>query len=1029
MTRKHSGTASEFDVTPPASVDARIEKAQRERSPPAVLTVYDPIKPVIDERSILRHIYQRAYAEPVGRKSWKPRKERPLPTLDGIVACLDIETIKHILTFGVCEIFERRKLRERCVFYRDDLPTVDPEGFARLRSICIAVDLPLRSREWLFQNVIWPARKHGWTICGYNPIYDLSHLSDSFEPATKTARQGARFCNGFAFKKRLTNGDEPVFLRVKRDDRHHVRYDMKRAVVLDLAAPVFAHTDRNHSLATACHAFGISFDERPGKHSGEITRENVEGCLYDVRKTSELLWAVDAEHAKLPVTLPLSRASTGASINKACQGSMGVQPRLQAQPDFPKEYCGFAARAYAGGWVEADGIKTVLPCVYSDILSAYPGCVALGGLWFEHVIPATLDVQEIEPSQIEALLAELRERPDDLFDRAIWKRLGFFALVDPNDATLPARAVIDDAGVTQRDALADRQSRASHTNVTIGPVRSHCPLWVAGPDLAAAAINGGALKVVRAWRLQGRGLQETLRPIRLRGFDFDPRIDDFPKRLIELRKASTDDELDDRRRNTGYKVIANSIYGMMAETNPVDIDPDDEDRAMRPVRVYADRTYETSVDRPERPGRFSFFPTASLITSFTRLLIALGKHLVERAGGFVCYVDTDSLCICASRDGGFVPCEFGPYVLPDGRRAVRALSWAQVEAIRERFTALNPYDQSIENVRGSILKLEDENFVDKARTERCELFVYPIAPKVYALFILDERGEPVIRKCSQHVLGQYRSPIPGDNDPDRRDHRHDWIKAAFVREIRAALGKPAEAFEWERYPAISPLTMTTWSVFKPYRENKELRPFDFLAVGIVNDSHNPVYRAIEEMRHSQSCCKSPRPACALFGDLSKWREQDWRCLRCGESWNFDLRPRLKTYGDVIRHTIQGVARKRLCADGSEPTRESRGLTIPRPVHVETVTPIGKEIIVDPTDTDEEFTAEMLNATAVLEYRDPDEDLEALRSAVREIGVKPVAREIGMSDRRLRAFVNKGVHPHGSTIDKLVSALRKTRRRS
>lgn len=88
-----------------------------------------------------------------------------------------------------------------------------------------------------------------------------------------------------------------------------------------------------------------------------------------------------------------------------------------------------------------------------------------------------------------------------------------------------------------------------------------------------------------------------------------------------------------------------------------------------------------------------------------------------------------------------------------------------------------------------------------------------------------------------------------------------------------------------------------------------------------------------------------------------------------------------------------------------------------------MTAIGKEIIVDPTDTDEELTAEMLNATEVLEYHDPDEDLEALRAAVREIGVKPVAREIGMSDRRLRAIVNKGVHPHGSTTHKLVAAVK------
>ena len=97
----------------------------------------------------------------------------------------------------------------------------------------------------------------------------------------------------------------------------------------------------------------------------------------------------------------------------------------------------------------------------------------------------------------------------------------------------------------------------------------------------------------------------------------------------------------------------------------------------------------------------------------------------------------------------------------------------------------------------------------------------------------------------------------------------------------------------------------------------------------------------------ERCCEEPRPACPLFADPAKWRDQDWRCLRCGKPWDFKLRPRLKTYGSLIRSTLQGIERKRLCADGSEPTARTRGLLIPRPVRVETKTAIGKEGIVDP----------------------------------------------------------------------------------
>jgi hypothetical protein len=313
-----------------------------------------------------------------------------------------------------------------------------------------------------------------------------------------------------------------------------------------------------------------------------------------------------------------------------------------------------------------------------------------------------------------------------------------------------------------------------------------------------------------------------------------------------------------------------------------------------------------------------------------------------------------------------------------------------------------------------VLKLEDENFTDKTRKARCELWCYAVSEKLYALFTLDARGEPVIRKYSSHVLGQYRSPIQGD--------RHGWIMDAWKREIRAAFRKAVKPFTWEPYPALSQLTLTTWSVFEPYRENERLRPFDFLAVGVVNRS--AIDLAIEEVAGFERCCEEPRPACALFPDPAKWREQDWRCLRCGTPWDFERRPRLKTYGSLIRSTLQGVERKRLAADGSVPTRQTRGLLIPRPVRVETKTAIGKEVIVDPTDTDEGLTAEMLGATEVLEYENLSERVDALRAKIRAFGDnKQLAKESGLSDRALRAIVNQGVLPHKSTIEKLEAALR------
>jgi hypothetical protein len=77
---------------------------------------------------------------------------------------------------------------------------------------------------------------------------------------------------------------------------------------------------------------------------------------------------------------------------------------------------------------------------------------------------------------------------------------------------------------------------------------------------------------------------------------------------------------------------------------------------------------------------------------------------------------------------------------------------------------------------------------------------------------------------------------------------------------------------------------------------------------------------------------------------------------------------LKSYRRVVAGLAHSVELKRLCADGTEPMPgKMRGLTIPRPVHVTSIEHMGKEVIVDPTDTPEELTAEQLSATDPVIY--------------------------------------------------------------
>jgi hypothetical protein len=874
-------------------------------------------------------------------------------------------------------------------------------GFKELRTICDALGVRLVSLESIFQQYIWPLRNRGGTVCCFNAPYDLSRIADGWHSATKTDRPGSRYCNGVALTHAFSVCDEnlgafkqvaPAFVRIKRDDRHHVRYDFKNGRVLDLATLAFALTDRNHSLSSACAAFGVPFEDRPGEHSGVISEENVAGCLYDVTKSSELLWALAKEYERHPIALSADKAQSGAAIAKAYLDALGVQPRLVAQPTFEKRYLAYAARCYFGGRVECRIVQTPVPCVYLDFTSMYPTVFSLLNLWFDHVIPAELEPIEMDPKEVQDLLDTIAREPRRLFDRPTWPNLAFFAEVDPNGAFLPARVEVPSIHAK------------SLRNIVLGPVESKRPLWYAGPDLAAAVISGKRRpRVIRAWRLQPTGSQETLRQVNFRGeVGIDPRTDDFFRVLIEQRKRASDDPLDDELRNTGFKVVANSgAYGDFAETNPVDIDPDAEP-TQRPVHVYGDKDFTAYVERPERPGRFCFFPTASLVTAGARLLLSLGFYEVARKRGEIAYCDTDSLIVPATKDGGLVPCDGGPFGLANRQRGIRALSWKQVEAIREQFESLNPYRTG----SGGLLKLEDQNFSGDRKT-RTKLWFYGVSEKVYALFTLDKSGTPNIRKYSAHALGQYRSPIEGDR-------AREWIEMAWRRKILVAFGHSDSAFDWQERPALAQLTLSTWSVMKPYLENPNLRPFDFLLVA------TPTRSVSDFARGYAVCCADPRPSCFLFDDPSAWEAQNWRCLRCGQPFQS---LRFRSYASVLHGTLDGFEVKRLCANGAEPGEDTmRGLTIPRPVRVEKIVEIGKEVIVDPTDTDEGITAEMLTATDALEYVNRDEAIEALRARVREAGIRAVSEGASLSRRHVQEFANGQTIPRSGTIEKLERAL-------
>ncbi len=119
-------------------------------------------------------------------------------------------------------------------------------------------------------------------------------------------------------------------------------------------------------------------------------------------------------------------------------------------------------------------------------------------------------------------------------------------------------------------------------------------------------------------------------------------------------------------------------------------------------------------------------------------MLASLECVVTARGGSYVFCDTDSMAIVAGEAERLLPCPGGPHALPDGREAVKALAWPEIDEIVRTFERLNPYDREV--VPGSVLKVEGEN-ADRATGQRRDLHCYGISAKRYALYNL-EGGEP-----------------------------------------------------------------------------------------------------------------------------------------------------------------------------------------------------------------------------------------------------------------------------------------------
>ncbi len=901
-----------------------------------------------------------------------------------------LDTVQQ-LTFGV---YRRSKLgpsgyecAEEGLFYADDIDAAQLNVLERfiegprnspqidLKRFPPPIRLTLYTRSAFVERVLWRAIRNGAMIVGFNLPFDLSRLAVKSAPADdggwslvlsmrRSRKTGEMEANPERPRIVISSKDSKLAFISLKGIRHPKEWP-HGGRFLDLRTLGWALRNESYSLNAACRDFHV-----PGKlahkPTGLVTFKEIKYCLQDGRATTNLLNAMKREFDQHPFELQPDRAYSPASIAKAYLDVMNIA-RPKVKFDVGDKELGIAMQGYYGGRAECRIRKTPVPVVLTDFTSQYPTVSALLGNW--DVLTAERVTFEDCTDEIRKMLIGLELK--DTFNPKFWKQLSFFAFVLPERDIFPVRTVYN--GRTQ--------------NIGLNYLTSEQPVWFAGPDVVASALLGKVPKIIKAIRIVPHGRQRDLRTTNLAGMvPINPLQDDFYCRVIEQKSVH-------KQTNKGLanflKVLANSgSYGLF-----VQLDPERFEKAVS-VKVFSG---EISFERPyvavEKAGPWYFPPLASLITAGGRLLLAMLERSVRDRRGSYLFCDTDSLCIVSNEHGGLIPCAGGTHKLADGREAVRALSWKEVEDIASQFNGLNPFNRQL--VR-DILKIEDVNRVDSdPQKERRQVFGYAISAKRYVLYTQDGSDFSIV-KASGHGLGYL---YPAKEGFDKRADAPQWVVEAWDWLLRKELGLKFREPSWLDLPGMMRMALTSPNVMREQRP-EWLSPFNFFFLPLLSDLGG----------YPAGCDRSNFKFITPFSsNRQRWKRLKGINVCDGRMYRMEMTPSGKqdkvvpeSFRIILRLYLRRPESKSLAPDETACTADTKGLLKRASILAGQIIPVGKE-----TDRRWEQGEDMsMLDFKVLEYR-PSGNLviadPTLINEIAKLGMRGAIRKTGLSQHTIEAI--------------------------
>ena len=760
----------------------------------------------------------RAYSERPDRKPLGSRAPRRPSEPSEWTLLFDCETTidaAQRLRFGVFQVRRNELLDREGIFY-------DPEALiaaerSLLRKFSAMHRIELLSVKAFREDIFL---KYGYvrhaTVVGFNLPFDISRIAVGHGSARREMR------GGFSFD--ITGKPEHPRVRVKHLNpraslidfgipaeqetprtwrKRGMRISAYRGHFVDIKTLASALLSRRFSLQSLAEHLGTRTKKREMQEHGRVTPAYLEYARADVQATWECYRELMKRYEEHGLTKTPDRMLSEASIGKAYLQQMGIMPLLGCDPSFPRERFGEIFCAYYGGRAEVRIRRAICEVLYCDFKSMYPTVNSLMGLW-RFVIADGMTVRD-STRETQRLLDAITL--GDLQLPESWEGLCTLVKLKPQNDVLPVRAQYDGETYT----------------IGLNYLTTAESVWFTLADcIVSKLLTGRYPRIEKALTYRPGPPQKGLVPTRILGrddFSIDPTREDFFTRLVDLRDEARKHESSDEK---ALKIIANSTsYGIFIEVNR-----DDAPKA-EPLAVFGPNGERADVTTKaiEDPGRYFNPLLGVLITGAARLMLGIAEKLTIKQGLDWAFCDTDSLAI--ARPKGISRPEFR-------KRAQKVIAW---------FVPLNPYKQP-----GSILKIEDVNCgIGSNKLE--PLYCFAISAKRYALFNLDKRNRPVIRKASAHGLGHLLDPYPESEAPREIPSPHIPLKEIGVRRwqydfwykiIEAALhGNPDSVpLDWHpafktpaaiRYTASSPQLLSwvaRWNAGKPYDE--QIRPFGFL---------------------------------------------------------------------------------------------------------------------------------------------------------------------------------------------------------